>query len=434
MFEIPTVLRSDEFRQLIRKDRNLDEITHKSTLKKEQRITDGITQLMINTSDKWEKHSDFPFWNWVRLSYEFERNVCLNDISYFQSVLVQNGFQLNRHYQIPNRGKKGKTRAIGVPVEKVKCAIDFLKEKHQELTKPDKGICVDWSAPFDFKGVPLPSKIRIDSSLLKEISAEVLEVSEKLNLEWNLQLRAANALENDGWLEQNYKVSEYGRCFGSGLSSLQTMPKTILKRVLKGCWNLDVNTASFVILTEEHRRRFRNSKFPAIERYIRFKTWIREEVARSIGADSSSVKKGFTAIGFGMRTNTKLFYDLNGNLVTPTLTSTFGGNLETARKFLDHPEVKEFWSEVRVLFDDLSRCSEQELTGLKKGQRVSYLYQHREAEILRSICRSVGENLVIPKHDAVVIQNPIEQQEINWIQKKVEEETGFRITLSEEAL
>jgi hypothetical protein len=135
-----------------------------------------------------------------------------------------------------------------------------------------------------------------------------------------------------------------------------------------------------------------------------------------------------------MRTNTKLFYDLNGNLVTPTLTSTFGGNLETARKFLDHPEVKEFWSEVRVLFDDLSRCSEQELTGLKKGQRVSYLYQQREAEILRSICRSVGENLVIPKHDAVVIQNPIEHQEINWIQKKVEEETGFRITLSEEAL
>jgi hypothetical protein len=41
---------------------------------------------------------------------------------------------------------------------------------------------------------------------------------------------------------------------------------------------------------------------------------------------------------------------------------------------------------------------------------------------------------VIPKHDAVVIQNPIEHQEINWIQKKVEEETGFRITLSEEAL
>jgi hypothetical protein len=146
------------------------------------------------------------------------------------------------------------------------------------------------------------------------------------------------------------------------------------------------------------------------------------------------VKQAFTAIGFGMRTNTKFFYDLNGNLVTPTLTGTFNGNRDIAQRFLHHPEVKEFWKEMKILFDELSRAMEQELIGFKKSQRVAYLYQQGEAEILRSISRSVGKNLVIPKHDAVVIRHPTNDEGIRRIQERVLQETGFRIRLSSEFL
>jgi hypothetical protein len=434
MYQIPTVLRSDEFRELIRTDCDFSQIRHKTTLKKEQRITDGMTQLMMNIISKWEKHSDFPFWNWVKFSREFKRSVCLNDISYFEEVLVKNGFQIDENYQRPINGVGGKTKAIAVPADKVECAIDYLKGKHQQEEHQNSELIVDWSAPFDFKGVPIPSRIKINLDLMKDVSDKILERSEKLYHDWNLQLRMASALETNGWLEQDYKISEFGRCFGTGLSSLQTMPKVLLNRILKGCWNLDVNTASLVILLEEHRRRYKSSRFNAIERFVEWKTLIREEVARSIGASVDSVKQGFTAIGFGMRKNFKPYYDLNGNLVAPTLTETFHGNVEMAYQFLQHPEVKEFWREMKILFDELSRGLEQELPDYKKSQRVAYLFQQGEAEVLRSICRCVGENLVLPKHDAVVVRGSMDEVGIRRIQDKVQQETGFKISLSMETL
>ena len=434
MYQIPTVLRSDEFRQIIRSDCDLSQINHKSTRKKEQRITDGMTQLMMNIISKWEKHSDFPFWNWVRLSYEFERSVCANDIPYFQNVLLNNGFQIDQHYRMPVNGLGGKTRAIAVPAEKLECAIDYLKEKHKQVQNDDSALIVDWSETFDFKGVSIPSRIKINLDQMKDVSDEILENFEKLYRDWNLQLRLASAIETNGWLEQNYTISEFGRCFGTGLSSLQSMPKVLLKKLLKGCWNLDVNTASLVILLEEHRRRFSSSSFLALERFVEWKSLIREEVALSIGASVTSVKQGFTAIGFGMRSNFKPYLDLNGNLVTPTLTETFDNDVEMAKRFRNHPLVKEFWREMKTLFAELSKAVEQELPGYKRSQRAAYLFQQGEAKILRSICRAVGEDLVFPKHDAVVVKHSINDVGIRSIQDKVYQETGYRITLSMESI
>ena len=48
MEEIPEILRKDDFRQLMRDDQDFRQIRHKSILKKEQKFTDGMTQLMLN--------------------------------------------------------------------------------------------------------------------------------------------------------------------------------------------------------------------------------------------------------------------------------------------------------------------------------------------------------------------------------------------------
>ena len=204
---------------------------------------------------------------------------------------------------------------------------------------------------------------------MKDVCDEVLEVSEQLYRDWNLHLRLDSAFQNDGWMEQDFIKSDFGRLFGTGLSSLQSMPKEILKRVLNGCYELDVNTASLVILTEIHRRRFRVSSFSAIERFIRLKTWIREEVARSLEIDVSTVKTAFTAIGFGMRSNTKSYFNENGDIEVPTLTKTFGGDFRKSQEFLAHSEVKEFWMEMKNLFKELSSDSKNELSELKPSHK-----------------------------------------------------------------
>ena len=435
MEKIPTILRNDEFRQLIRDDLDFDQIKKLNTKKREQRITDGMTQLIVNTVNRFEAHSDYPFWNVVKLSRDFQIKVATKKgYKQFQETLEKNGFKIDHHYRIPIGANKGKTKAVTVPERKIDIAVKYLKERHLVKVQNNHELMIDWEKPYNFQGVLIPSRVRISTKVMKDVCDEVLEVSEQLYRDWNLHLRLDSAFQNDGWMEQNFIESDFGRLFGTGLSSLQSMPKEILKRVLNGCYELDVNTASLVILTEIHRRRFRVSSFSAIERFIRLKTWIREEVARSLEIDVSTVKTAFTAIGFGMRSNTKSYFNENGDIEVPTLTKTFGGDFRKSQEFLAHSEVKEFWIEMKNLFKELSRDSKNELSELKPSQRVAYLYQKEEAGILRSICRNVGKNLVVPKHDAIIVKELIMLEDRIKIQDSVNQETGFKIELSSKLL
>ena len=130
----------------------------------------------------------------------------------------------------PTAARKGETKAVFVPPEKIHKAQQYIRKWH--LSKSGKvnnqKFEVDWNQTFDFKGVPIPSRIRINTSVFSEFleSAELIE-DESLSRKWNLQLRLIGAIENDGWLEQNYWVSPFGRLHGRGLSSLQSCPKVL---------------------------------------------------------------------------------------------------------------------------------------------------------------------------------------------------------------
>ena len=92
MNEIPPVLLCDEFRNVLRDDIDFNSITHKSTRKKQRRIADAMTQLMVNTCDKFERHKDYPFWNVVKLTQKFQKQMVPNAIQPFQQALTNNGW------------------------------------------------------------------------------------------------------------------------------------------------------------------------------------------------------------------------------------------------------------------------------------------------------------------------------------------------------
>ena len=95
------------------------------------------------------------------------------------------------------------------------------------------------------------------------------------------------------------------------------------------------------------------------------------------------------------------------------------GSRQTAEQFLENEFEKEYWNEfsrlgaeltkeVRkqnpALMEELKRTLEiPDHQILPKKTILFYLFQQAEAGVLKSICRQVGADLVLPKHDAAVI-------------------------------
>ena len=249
MYRTPTALLNDDFRQAIREDIDFNYITHKSTLKKQRKLTDALTQLMINTCDKFQRHKEMPLWNAVRLSRAFQKDRFSRDFKPFQNVLEQNGCIINHHYKPPTANHSGTTKAVIIPHKKIKQAVDYLESINQEQVQLNSELLIDWNSPYYFNDCPVPSRIRINTKALQEFSSSVKSTSGHLHQKWNLQLRLNTALDCDGWLDQEYRTSDFGRLVGTGLSSLQTMPKILLKEILAGCFEIDVNACSYSLLT-----------------------------------------------------------------------------------------------------------------------------------------------------------------------------------------
>ena len=461
MEDLPDILQTDEFRQLLRDDFEFTPNKHKSTLNKERRLTDGMTHLMFNALKKWERHARYEEIDFVvRLTRDFQRSVCSSDQKAFQKALEHNGFVIDHQFFRGGRGRRGESKAVTIPRSRVQRAVHFIRQWHLSQHQDNEEFDVDWQKTFDFKGVQIPNRVRINTRIFRNEIEQTKEEDNKLFEDWHLQSRLIDAIQNSGWLEQNYRVSLFGRLVGTGISSLQSCPKKILSRLLEGCWQLDVNTASLVILYQEYQQRTGGKEsFPALEEFIANKTRVRQTISEHLGIEVKAVKQTFTAIGFGMtrRITPYPIRDRTGTVVNyqATTLSRNLGSEENAVRFLEHEFVQQYWSEYQELTNKLTKRVRKEnpewIQHLKnelgkqdsrvassrildKRKMMAFLFQQGEARILRSICRQVGQSLVLPKHDAVVVNRRFSDQEVFRIEQGIQEETGYRIQLSNEVI
>lgn len=431
MLEIPRVLLCDEFRNVLRSDIDFNSITHKATIKKQRKITDAMTQLMINTCDKFEHHKDYPIWNVVKLSRNYQKQIIGKDYKPFQKALTDNEFVINHNYRPPTNSLGGITKSVIVPEDTIRKTIHYLAQQNLEVVELNDEVLIDWQDCQFFGDIPIPTRVRINTSSLTNFCNSVKDVSKDLHKKWHLQLRLSVANENDGWLEQNYRVSDFGRLVGTGISSLQIMPKTLLKEILNGCVEVDVNASSMSLLPSIYNRVVDKAlTFPSMERYRKHRTTIREVVSHSLGVDLEMVKQAFTAMGFGLRKNTKTFKNVDDNWMIPTLTEIFG-NETKAKMFVDHDEVEDLWKEVNTIFSSLSKATKSSLPDYKPSQRVSYLYQTSEAEMLKVMMMYVGRSLVITKHDAIIINSPLTINQLGLLEDKIYQTLGFSVSLTQ---
>ena len=434
MNEIPPVLLCDEFRNVLRDDIDFNSITHKSTKKKQRRIADAMTQLIINTCDDFEKHKNYPAENVVRLSRQFQKQMVRN-FQPFQQALADNDFSIDHYYRPPTNTLGGITQSVIVPESKIKTTIHYLAQQSLESVELNDEVLIEWILPQFFGEHPIPSKIKISTSVLTDYCNSMKEVGSELYKKLHLQLRLSIAQENDGWLSQNYRVSDFGRLVGTGLSSLQTMPKTLLNEVLKGCAEVDVKTASMSLLPSIYNRVLNKTlTFPCIERYKEHSTDIREVVSHSLGVDLKMVKQAYTAMGFGLRKNTKTYKNVDNTWIVPTLTEIFLGNQSKAKSFAEHKEVKGLWKEVAEIYSALSKETKSTLPDYSPSQRVAYLYQHNEAEMLKVMMEFVGRSLVITKHDAIVLKSPLTNSQLIQLEDKIYQTLGFNVSFNQRIL
>jgi len=433
MLRIPQVLLCDEFRNELRSDLDFSTITHKSTIKKERRITDAMTQLLVNSCDRFERHKDYPLWNVVKLSRQYQKEMFPKNFQPFQKALTDNDFVINHNYRPPTSNSVGTTKSVIIPQKKIQVAVDYLEQQNLMNVKLNKDVLIDWNEPHFFGSHPIPNRVRINTSALKTFSNNVKNepLTKHLHNKWNLHLRLSVAQDCDGWMRQDYKTSDFGRLVGTGISSLQTMPKILLKEILAGCYEIDVNASAMALLPSIYNKhQDKPSSFPCIERYIKYRSIIRERVSVSLGVDLETVKQGYTSIAFGVRRNTKGYIDVDDKWQIPTITEIFGSE-EVASSFIHHKEVNGLWNEMSEIFSGLSKISKSSLPNLKSSQRVAYLYQTNEAEMLKVMMDFVGKSLVITKHDSIIINSPLTIIDLGLLEHKIYNQLGFRVKLSQ---
>jgi hypothetical protein len=232
-------------------------------------------------------------------------------------------------------------------------------------------------------------------------------------------------------MKQDYRTSDFGRLVGTGISSLQTMPKILLKEILAGCYEIDVNASAMALLPSIYNKhQDKVLRFPCIKRYIEQRSIIRKQVSISLGVDLETVKQGFTSIAFGVRRNTKGYIDVDDNWQIPTMSKIFGSE-EVANSFINHKEVNGLWNEMSIIFSGLSKISKSSLPNLKSSQRVAYLYQTNEAEMLKVMMEFVGKSLVITKHDSIIISSSLSIYKLGLLEHRIYNQLGFKVRLSQ---
>ena len=172
-----------------------------------------MIQLIVNTCDKFQNHQDYPIWNYVKLTRDYQKSLFPEGYNDFQGVLSKNGFVINHSYSFQVGKNKGKTKSVMIPFDKIETREKYLREINRSRLNGD--VFVDWNNPITVDGVELPKRIKVDTRTMYDFSNRIKDYSERLYNNLNLQLRLSE-MDDEGFLIQNYSKSDFGRIIGKG--------------------------------------------------------------------------------------------------------------------------------------------------------------------------------------------------------------------------
>jgi len=205
--------------------------------------------------------------------------------------------------------------------------------------------------------------------------------------------------EVDGrhYLMEYWETADTGRQYGH-YNSLQRMSQEVRHAALGVCHKYDFQAHSFAVMAGVARTIDPTIKIAQVEDYIRYRTAIRQRIARDVGVTEDQIKRVFTSLGFGARPINNPY-----NSIRRTLS-----NEQAYNKLIDQTEFKYIFEELELINNTIDTRLPQEdftwyldrtyqhrkSTGHKKtrSQRLAWIYQNTEAYITQEFIRIIRES------------------------------------------
>lgn len=235
--------------------------------------------------------------------------------------------------------------------------------------------------------------------------------------------------------------SVFGRVYYKGIN-IQNVTKEVRSAIIGHHYQYDMNAASFAIklfmygeINGGDNNIINTTKGSYTREYLRNKNQIRNRLARecyeglNLKHDLAvkNIKNALTAIGFGAKTNGKMWMTedgLKGTALSEILVSP-----EARTRFLEDNWVKRFLTEQDEIEDTILESIEEDddyqhicqvvrssngVNGrVTKAGKLAYLYQHWETHIMNvvvEVLQQYGIKVIARIHDAFIVKDRIPER------------------------
>lgn len=243
-------------------------------------------------------------------------------------------------------------------------------------------------------------------------------------------IKANTQVCGPGRVMHRYIQSKAGRLYAKGIN-LQTAKGTIKEVALDGLWEYDFENCHYSIFHQLTERA--GIECPHIKDYLKRKTTIRKQIAKEVQISEESAKECLIAIMYGARDS--LWHE---NAIPRTVGE------EAAKRLSNNPLFKHIYAEIQsgrkaILewWQNTGRTTYMNAMGkrIKKEETdekiLAHLIQGIEAKMLNIVLDLYSERILLLQHDGFAADEQLDKKRIT---KKINEDTGFDMKLSEEKI
>ena len=192
-----------------------------------------------------------------------------------------------------------------------------------------------------------------------------------------------------------------------------------------------------------------NLMFDGLKEYAGNRKCLRNQWARVVfpemevsGENQEKIKKAVTALLYGCSVASKKCFR-DGSWKVPALLEELGSE-EAVRRFRGIEGVQAMEKDIRrgfkMVINGLQQSQVLKEYGLDRkwmdqaraSEVVSYVIQRTESRILAAMLEELGNQVILSKHDAVVVLDWLDQ--VDTLEDQVLKKTGYRIRLDQEVV
>ena len=422
---IPPVLSTPSFQSLIRQDISLNSITDGRVRRRQIQLTNAMTSILLMSLDSRSRHRVNP--ENVMIPSSLTRSLVSHRTGDLFDVMNQNGWLVDHSYSPPIAGGKSFCKSLHIPLEAYEKTLGYME--HDRMNNFDsESIEVSWAQnsigarnidnELRKHSFQYPSSVKVKTNGLKKfISNMKRDNKQEMMDKLSSMLRLSLISDGHGWLKQEFVEAKSGRVYGRGLSNLALTPNVLLDHMLEGCVELDVEACSPRLIPQICRNLLGEAglRFDSMEEYAFRKNELRVEWANMIGVEVRHIKQCLNAILHGCSVNSVIWWH-HGLEQKSSLLEILGSG-DRVEKFKSIGLVAGILEEMKFIKKLIRNrirkdgslwnyfgINEGWISRIKDAGLLAHVYQHEESRILAVMVRFLGKNLVVGKHDAVVIK------------------------------